>query len=188
MDAPKAAVRFSVLAVAGVLVAIAVISTLSTPPTVAQVRTKEGDVFVVPSEAGVYPAIWAGTPVTVYAVPQARLDGVERLRGDGEATEAISLPGDLSLFALSAKSTHMGCTVGWNTGLGASKDIADYDGDGFPDGRVLDPCHHGQWDACHRGVPMGGTPTHDRRLAALQLEVHGAELWGTGFDGPIGPP
>lgn len=188
MDAPKAAVRLSVAVVAVTLVALAVFSTLASPRAVAQVQTTEGDPFLLPDEAGIYPAVWLGTPVTVYVVPQARLDGVERLRGEGEATDAVALPGDLALFVLSAKSTHLGCTVGWNTGLGASKDIADYDGDGLPDGRVLDPCHHGQWDAYRRGLPTPGTPTHDRRLATLDVQLRGDELWGAGFDGPIGPP
>jgi Rieske Fe-S protein len=87
---------------------------------------------------------------------------------------------------LSAKSTHLGCTVGWNAQLGASKDIADYDGDGVNDGRILDPCHQGQWDAFHRGEPQPGTPA-PARLAGLDVRIVDGHLEGTGFDGPVGP-
>ena len=119
----------------------------------------------------------------------AILDGVERQHGEGEATPAIDLGGGLSAFALSAKSTHRGCTVGFNAGLGASKAVADYDGDGSPDGRMLDPCGHGQWDVYHQGAPQPGTPTNERRMASLRIELRpDGTLLGQGFDGPVGPP
>ncbi|HJQ93467.1 MAG TPA: hypothetical protein VJ874_04180, partial [Candidatus Thermoplasmatota archaeon] len=115
-------------------------------------------------------------------------DAVERLRGPGESTPSIALPGHpgLRLFALSAYSTHLGCTVGFNTGLGASKDIGDYDGDGSPDGRMLDPCHQGQWDVYHRGVEVPGTTTGGP-MAVLDVRIVDGALVATQFDGPVGP-
>jgi nitrite reductase/ring-hydroxylating ferredoxin subunit len=56
------------------------------------------------------------------------------------------------------KCKHLGCTVGFNTGLGASKDEPDYDGDGLPDGRILCPCHQGQYDIHNLALNVPGTP------------------------------
>jgi Rieske Fe-S protein len=90
------------------------------------------------------------------------------------------------MFAISAKSTHLGCTVGFNKGLGASRDVADYDGDGLPDGRMLDPCHQDQWDVFHRGVAMPNQFAQ-ARMALLDLHVQDGQLVGTHYDGPVGP-
>jgi Rieske Fe-S protein len=190
MDAPRAAVRLGVFASVAVLVGIVVVSVSDESHRDALVMDREGHAaLAVPTEVGVYPGSWSGMPITVFVAPKARLDGVEALRGEGHATASVAVPGhpDLRLFALSAKSTHLGCTVGFNVGLGASMDIADYDGDGMPDGRMLDPCHQGQWDIYHRGVEVPGTPTHGR-MAVLDVRVEGGQLRASQFDGPIGPP
>ena len=190
MDAPKAAVRLSAVvavAAAGLLLALSVLEPGA--QALVPVTTRDGAPFEVPAAQGVYPAQWRETPVLVFVVPQERLDGVEALRGEGSATPAVAGPGGLAVFVLSAKSTDLGCTVGFNTGLPASKDIADYDGDGRNDGRVLDPCHHAQWDAYRRGEPVPGTPADGPsggRLAALRLTVDGDGLSARGFDGPVG--
>lgn len=153
----------------------------------APLEARGGGALAVPSAAGVTPATWMGTPVLVFVVPAERLAGVEAARGPGEATPSVEVPGhpELRLFALSAKSTARGCTVGLNAGLGASLDIEDYDLDGQRDGRILDPCYHGQWDPYHRGAPVHGPAP--ARLAVLDVQVDGGVLVATGFDGPVGP-
>lgn len=189
MDAPKAAARLSVaaaVALLGVLVAVSLSEEGRATPSA--VLARDGSPLAVAPAVGVTPAHWRGQPVLVVVTTAETLDGVERRRGEGEATRAEPLPGGLRVFVLSAKSTHLGCTVGFNAGLGASKDILDYDGDGRPDGRMLDPCHHGQWDVYRRGLPVPGTPTGEARMAALRIEVQpDGTLLGSGFDGPVGP-
>jgi len=144
--------------------------------------------MAVPTTPGYYLGAWDHMPVAVIVTTQARLAGVDALRGPGSATPSIPVPGhpELRMFALSAKSTFLGCTVGFNAGLGASKTIRDYDLDGLPDGRMLDPCHQGQWDPWNRGAPQAGTPA-PARLAVLDLKVVDGKLVGTHYDGPVGP-
>ncbi|MHB1260993.1 MAG: Rieske (2Fe-2S) protein [Thermoplasmatota archaeon] len=189
MDAPRAAMRLGVVAAAAVLVGLVAVS-LDTPGADAYVALTDpsGSPLTPPTEPGFHRALWKGNPVAVLVVPAARLDGVEALRGDGEATPSVEVPGhpDLRIVALSAKSTHLGCTVGFNTGLGASIDVRDYDGDGLPDGRMLDPCHHGQWDVYHRGIEVPGTATGGR-MAVLDVSLSNGLLTASHFDGPIGP-
>lgn len=143
----------------------------------------------IPAGPGVTHGSWLGNPVIVVVAPAPVLDGVDAERGDGQATPSVPFPGDpsLRLFALSAKSTHLGCTVGFVTSLGASRDIADYDLDGRLDGRIMDPCGQGQWDAYNRGAPVAG-PTRDRSLAVLDVFVQDGHLYAKRFDGPVGPP
>lgn len=152
-------------------------------------QTKDGSPLAVPVAAGVSEARWAGKPVLVFVVPASSLAGVAALRGEDAPTPSIAHPQDpaLRIFVLSATSTHMGCTVRWTASLGASRDIADYDGDGRADGRIIDPCHQGQWDAYHHGEPVVG-PTCGRRLAALNVSYADGRLLADSFDGPVGPP
>lgn len=186
MDVPRSAVRLSVVVVAALLVVLVAVSVVEDgAQATAAVTTRDGSPFPLPTEPGVYEAQWIDKEVLVVVTTQAHLDAVERVRGDGEATEAERLPGGLAVFALSARSTFLGCTGRFMPELGASKDIADYDGDGMPDGRFMDACHQGQWDVFHRGEPVPGTLT-EGRLAALRVEVHDGRLWGSGFDGPVG--
>lgn len=186
MDAPRAAVRLSVVAVATLLVTLVTVSVIEDGAGARTLVTaRDGSPFTVPAEPGAYEARWIDEPVLVVVTTQARLDAVERLRGEGEATEAEPLPGGLAIFVLSASSTHLGCTGTFRQDLGASRDIADYDGDGTNDGRFMDRCHHGQWDVFHRGTEVPGTFTGGR-LPALRIELRDGGIWGSGFDGPVG--
>lgn len=69
-------------------------------------------------------------------------------------------PGIL-IVAYSAKSTHLGCSVDWLDVL--------FDGRGG----IIDPCHHGIWDAYDLATPREGTPTRDVALPIYEME------WGT---------
>jgi len=186
MDAPRAAVRLSVLAVAGLLVALTILSVTQEGQSAAiAVVQGDGSPFVLPHAEGSYSARWKDEPVLVVVTRQAVLDGVEAQRGHGEATDAVELGDGLAVFVTSARSNYLGCTGVINQRLGASKDIADYDGDGMPDGRFMDSCHFGQWDIFHRGAPVPGTPT-EGPLAQLRIEVDGDQVLGTAFTGPVG--
>lgn len=159
-------------------------------PVLQYVRGQEPtEPMPMPPGPGITYGTWLGHPVIVVVAPATLLQGVDSQRGTGQATPSVPFPADpsLRLFALSAKSTHLGCTVGFNTGLGASRDIADYDLDGRVDGRILDPCGQGQWDAYNRGAPVAG-PTRDRSLAVLDVFVKDGALHATHFDGQVGPP
>ncbi|HUR62488.1 MAG TPA: hypothetical protein VM286_09025 [Candidatus Thermoplasmatota archaeon] len=191
MDLPRLAVRASVVLCCAFLLAILFMT--ADKGNVAEARPaaimdQDGSPIPVPTGVGRLSATWNHLPVLVFVATAQELDGVEARRGAGEATPSVAVPGhpDLRLFVLSATSTHLGCIVGWNAELGASMDIADYDGDGRNDGRVMDPCHHGQWDAFHRGAPQPATPA-PARLAALDVRIMGDHLEATSFDGPTGP-
>lgn len=188
MDAPKAAVRLSVLAAVGLLVAMTLVS-LSEPgrPTPTPVTARDGSPFLLVREEGVYPAAWGPRqePVLVVVTRQEVLDGVERIRGEGEATEAERLGEGLAVFAVSARSNRNGCSGSFVPSLGAAKDVADYDGDGAPDGRFMEACHHGQWDLFNRGAAIAATPTCGP-LAMLPLQVAGTQLRSRGFDREVG--
>ena len=188
MDAPKAAVRLSVLAGVALLVTLVFVSVSEEgAATPTPVMLDDGSPFVLGREEGVSPATWGPKrePVLVVVTRQAVLQGVEDARGEGEATRAVALPEGLAVFATSARSNHLGCTGTILGTLGASKDIADYDGDGVNDGRFMDSCHQGQWDVFHRGEPQSG-PTCGRLAALAGLELRGDRLFATGFDGPVG--
>lgn len=192
MDGMRLLVRLSVAAGVVVLVAVAILPAAQQGGAVTElvVATSGTDhtPMPLPTAEGYYLGAWNNVPVAIVVTTAQRLAAVDLDRGAGSATPSIAVPGhpELRMFALSAKSTHLGCTVGFNKGLGASKDIPDYDGDGVPDGRMLDPCHQGQWDVYHRGAPVRGTPA-PARMAVLDLSVHDGRLVGTHFDGPIGP-
>lgn len=198
MDGIRASVRAAVAAT--LLLAVGIFLFAAPPlapetsypalPLMKSVRGQEPtDPLPVPTGPGVSYGTWNFVPVMVVVAPASVLDGVDAQRGEGAATPSVSFPGDPSLrmFALSAKSTHLGCTVGFAPSLGASRDISDYDIDGRIDGRALDPCGQGQWDVFHRGMPVAG-PTRDRALAPLDVFVEDGYLYATHFDGPVGPP
>lgn len=189
MDAPRAAARSGVGAALAVLVGLAAVS-LDTPGADAFVALSDasGSPLAPPTEPGFHRATWKGAPVAILVVPAERLAGVEALRGAGESTPSIAVPGHpgVRVLALSAQSTHLGCTLGFNTGIGASRDVADYDLDGFPDGRLIDPCSQSQWDPYHRGNVLPGQPAQVR-LAVLDLALREGILVASHFDGPVGP-
>jgi Rieske Fe-S protein len=184
MQVATIAVKAAVLFAAATAVALVVVPSLSpAQATAIPLQAINGDPRHVPTEAGAVLATFRGIPVQVFLVNRTLLDGVDAHRGKGESTPCIERPGGLCLFALSAKSTFLGCTVAFNTGLGASKDVPDYDGDGTPDGRAIDSCHQGQWDVFWRARPIAGTPA-PVRLAALDLSVRDGVLYASAFDGP----
>ena len=105
-------------------------------------------------------AEWNFLPAVIYKVHKSKLAASSEKRGYNTAQYAVQHPteDDMAVMVYRGKCKHLGCTVGFNKGLGASKDTPDYDGDGLPDGRILCPCHQGQYDIhdlC-RNVP--GTP------------------------------
>lgn len=185
MQVATLAIKAAVLFAAATAVALVVVPSLSPAQSSAiPLQAVNGDPMQVPTEGGVVPATFRGIPVQVFLVNKTILDGVDAYRGKGESTPCVERPGGLCLFALSAKSTYLGCTVAFNKKLGASRDVPDYDGDGFLDGRAIDACHQGQWDVYHRGAPLRGTPA-PVRLAALDLSVHDdGILYASAFDGP----
>ena len=117
-------------------------------------------------------AEWGLRPAVVYLVRKAQLEASSRQRGYNTGQFAIPVPGrpDLGMLAYDGKCTHLGCTVGWAGDLGASKDIADYDGDGVPDGRVLCPCHQAQFDIYDLATHVPATPA-PRPLDVLRIRL-----------------
>jgi Rieske Fe-S protein len=93
-------------------------------------------------------AEWNFLPAVVYKVHKAKLQASSRDRGYNTAQFAVQHPAEpeMALMVYDGKCKHLGCTVGFNAAFGASKDIPDYDRDGLPDGRILCPCHQGQYD------------------------------------------
>jgi Rieske Fe-S protein len=192
MDGMRAVVRLAVLAGVLVLGAVAFLPAVHDVQGVQLVVQRSGEdasPMAIPNATGYYLGAWNHLPVAVIVTTEVRLAGVDALRGPGSATPSIAVPGHpgLRMFALSAKSTHLGCTVGFRPGLGASRDIADYDGDGLPDGRMMDPCSQSQWDPYDHGKVLPGQPAKVD-LAALDLRIEDGKLVGTHYDGPVGPP
>lgn len=105
-------------------------------------------------------AEWNFLPAVVYKVHLAKLQASSGRRQYNTAQFAVQHPeeDDMAILVYDGKCKHLGCTVGFNKGLGASKDVPDYDGDGLPDGRILCPCHQGQYDIHDLAVNVPGTP------------------------------
>lgn len=105
-------------------------------------------------------AEWNFLPAVVYKVKRSQLEKSSEVRGFNTGQYAIQHPteDDMAIMVYDGKCKHLGCTVGFNTGLGASKDTPDYDGDGIPDGRILCPCHQGQYDIYNLALNVPGTP------------------------------
>lgn len=105
-------------------------------------------------------AEWNFLPAVVYKVHKAKLQASATRRGYNTGQYAFQHPTeeDMAIMVYQGKCKHLGCTVGFNAGLGASKDEPDYDGDGLPDGRILCPCHQGQYDIHDLALNVPGTP------------------------------
>jgi Rieske Fe-S protein len=117
-------------------------------------------------------SLWQDAPAVVYKVAKNVLAASSRVRGYNTGQFAIQHPTepDSALLAYDGRCTHLNCTVGWNAQLGASKDIADYDGDGVPDGRILCPCHQSQFDIFDLAKNVPGVPAR-RPLSVLRIAI-----------------
>src|SRR5688500_248453 len=105
-------------------------------------------------------AEWNFLPAVVYKVKKKVLEASAQKRGYNTGQHAFQHPeeADMAIMVYQGKCKHLGCTVGFNAGLGGSKDEADYDKDGLPDGRILCPCHQGQYDIHDLAKNVPGTP------------------------------
>lgn len=105
-------------------------------------------------------AEWNFLPAVIYKVHKTKLEASARERGYNTGQYAVQHPTeeDMAIMVYQGKCKHLGCTVGFNKGLGGSKDVPDYDGDGLPDGRILCPCHQGQYDIHDLALNVPGTP------------------------------
>lgn len=105
-------------------------------------------------------AEWNFLPAVIYKVHKSKLEASSKKRGYNTAQFAVQHPteDDMAIMVYQGKCKHLGCTVGFNKGLGASADVSDYDGDGLPDGRILCPCHQGQYDIHDLALNVPGTP------------------------------
>ncbi|MGB0652463.1 MAG: ubiquinol-cytochrome c reductase iron-sulfur subunit [Thermoplasmatota archaeon] len=129
-------------------------------------------------------AEWNFLPAVVYKVKKAQLEASTEKRGYNTAQHAIQHPTepDNALLIYDGKCKHLGCTVGWNGSLGGSLDQPDYDEDGALDGRILCPCHQGQYDIYDLAKNVPGTPPP----APLNV-ITGAIGAATGDDGTSYP-
>jgi Rieske Fe-S protein len=103
---------------------------------------------------------WGFLPAAIYMVRTDILRAAAAKRGYNTGQFAVAHPteGNYSIMVYRAKCKHLGCTVGWNGGLGGSKDVEDYDLDGLNDGRILCPCHQGQYDIYDLALNQPATP------------------------------
>ncbi len=117
-------------------------------------------------------AEWNFLPAVVYKVKKATLEASSTKRGYNTAQFAIQHPteADMAIMVYDGKCKHLGCTVGWNGDLGASADVDDYDKDGFADGRILCPCHQGQYDIHDLALNVPGTPP-PQPLNVIEFDV-----------------
>lgn len=105
-------------------------------------------------------AEWNFLPAVVYKVRRSILESSSEKRGYNTAQFALQHPTEPqnAILVYDGKCKHLGCTVGWNGELGGSADIPDYNEDGFNDGRILCPCHQGQYDIYDLALNVPGTP------------------------------
>jgi Rieske Fe-S protein len=105
-------------------------------------------------------AEWNFLPAVIYKVHKSTLQGSSDKRGYNTAMFALQHPTEANhaIMVYDGKCKHLGCTVGWNGGLGGSVDIPDYNEDGKNDGRILCPCHQGQYDIYNMARNVDGTP------------------------------
>ncbi len=122
-------------------------------------------------------AEWSFLPAVVYKVKKTVLENSAAKRGYNTAQHAVQHPTepDNAILVYDGKCKHLGCTVGWNAGLGGSADIPDYNEDGVNDGRILCPCHQGQYDIYDLAKNVPGTPPPSP-LNVIQAKVETASL------------
>lgn len=114
--------------------------------------------------AGAAPVVltaeWNFLPAVIYKVHKSKLQASSQKRGYNTAQYAVQHPteDDMAIMVYQGKCKHLGCTVGFNKDLGGSLDEPDYDGDGLRDGRILCPCHQGQYDIHDLALNVPGTP------------------------------
>lgn len=122
-------------------------------------------------------AEWAFLPAVIYKVKKSILEGSSSARGRNTAQHAVQHPTEPenAILVYEGKCKHLGCTVGWDGALGGSKDIEDYNGDGAKDGRILCPCHQGQYDIYNFATNVPGTPP-PTPLNVVRAKVGVAEL------------
>ncbi len=122
-------------------------------------------------------AEWAFLPAVVYKVKKSVLEASAAKRGYNTAQHAVQHPTepDNAILVYDGKCKHLGCTVGWNGGLGGSADIPDYNEDGVNDGRILCPCHQGQYDIYDLALNVPGTPPPSP-LNVIQAKVEAATM------------
>ncbi len=121
-------------------------------------------------------AEWNFLPAVVYKVNRTTLEGSSKKRGYNTAQFAVEHPTEPEnvILVYDGKCKHLGCTIGWNAGLGGSKDVLDYNEDGTNDGRILCPCHQGQYDIYNLALNVPGTPP-PAPLNVIEVDVKGAE-------------
>ena len=105
-------------------------------------------------------AEWNYLPAVVYLVRVSALQAASRARGYKTGQHAVPHPenSEMAILVYDGKCKHLGCTVGWNGALGGSKDVEDYDKDGLNEGRILCPCHQGQYDIYDLALNVPATP------------------------------
>ena len=173
----RGTVRASTAAVVFLSVGLLLLTMLQ-PGAVASspLTATDGSPLQVPDGPTVFRAAWRGLPVLVFKVPHSDLPE--------EGTPTVDVPGEqgLRLFAVSAKSTYLGCTVGY-VPLHGPRYVSS---DGIVPRLIMDPCHHGRWDPFRSGEPIPGGPA-PARLPLLDAHFVDGVLVATGYDGPIGP-
>lgn len=127
------------------------------------------------ADGGVVTAEWNFLPAVVYKVHKSKLEGSASKRGYNTAQFAVAHPdGEHAIMVYDGKCKHLGCTIGWNGSLGGSADVPDYNEDGTPDGRVLCPCHQGQYDIYNLALNVPGTPP-PAPLNVIDVDIGAAE-------------
>lgn len=141
----------------------------------------------LPVDAEAYAwGVWGTEPVFLITLERDLLEIASEVYGRDTMANGIPHPLDPTLWVLAfqGKNTHLGCTHGFHTDLGADKVHQDLDGDGDKEGRILGPCHHEQYNVYNLGEHDTNTPG-DGDLWMLDLSIHtDGTLIGTG---PIGP-
>lgn len=120
---------------------------------------------------------WMFHAAVVYKVRTSTLEASSAARGYNTGQWALQHPDEPenAVLAYDGRCTHLGCTVGYNKTLGASKDIPTYE-PGLTTGRVLCPCHQAQFDVFDLAKHVPGTPA-PRPLEVIPIR------WGPERDG-----
>ena len=133
--------------------------TKKVPVTVADLKPQPGNQPFVGE--------WGFLPAIVYMVKIDALKGSAAYQKINTAQFAVPHPSDpaYAILVYRGKCKHLGCTVGWNGLFGASNGkgdppvgLEDYNGDGINEGRILCPCHQGQYDIYNLALNQPGTP------------------------------